>query len=193
MTDIRKARAASNKVMNGLTVELRIVNDDVICGYEGLSYSGCNIWAYSAKYKKGYITTTNDEDKAYPLIYDKFGYSQFDNVPDYTQQIYKKFLASQHYDFSDQAIPAEYVGTYHRVNINDITLETDFTVGEHFIVIRNPETVKYDVVFDHGIYRTKCKDHMHGIKIGFYQAKSGQHYMCFDGTCYKKVKHHVQA
>jgi len=57
MIDLTHARAASNRLMNGLTVEIRLVNDDVLVGYEGLSYSGCSLWAYSLKNKKGYIST----------------------------------------------------------------------------------------------------------------------------------------
>ncbi len=188
MTDITHARAASPTIMNGLTVEIRIVKDDVIYGYEGFSYSGCNIWAYSTKFKKGYLTFTDNEDTAYPLIYDHFGYSDFDKVPDHTQTLYRKFLKEQHYDFEERPIPDEYVGNYHRVNINDSQLEMIFTVSPQSITIRNPEMVEYGVVYDHGLYRTATKDHRHGIHIGFYQAKSGHHYMTFDGTVYRKIE-----
>lgn len=186
MTDISKARAASNRIMNGLTVEIRIVGDDIIYGYEGLSYSGCNIWAYSAKHKKGYLTTSDDEDGVYDIIYGKFGYTEFDKAPAHTQEIYQHFLASEHFKFTEQAIPAEFIGKYHRVNINESSLPIIFTVGEHFVEIRNPEMIKYDVVFDHGTYRITCRDHMHGTKVGFHRANSGKLYMMFDGTLYKK-------
>src|SRR5205085_6588951 len=80
MTDIKQARAASNRIMNGLTVELRVVDDDILYGYEGLSFSGCNNWTYSTKYQKGFLTLTNDEEKAYD-IYNQFGYAVFDKAP----------------------------------------------------------------------------------------------------------------
>jgi hypothetical protein len=117
MCDLSKARAASNTIMNGLTVELRVVGDDILYGYEGLSY----------------------------------------------------------------------IGDYQRVVINSYNLETVFKVGDHFIVIRNPEEVKYDVLYDHGTYRITCKDHMHGTKVGFHQSKSDNRYMFFDGNLYKKI------
>lgn len=186
MCDISKARAASNTIMNGLTVELRVVGDDILYGYEGLSYSGCNIWAYSSKQQKGFVMTTNDEDKAYD-IYQQFGYDHFDKAPDHTQIIYREFLASKHYEYENKSIPAEYIGDYQRVVINTFKLEKIFKAGDHFIVIRNPEEVKYDVLYDHGTYRITCKDHMHGTKVGFHQAKSGSRYMFFDGNLYKKI------
>ncbi len=186
MTDITTARAASNRLMDGMAVEIRKVGDDILYGYEGLSYSGCNIWAYSTKFQKGYLTTTNDEDGIYDILYGLFGYSEFDKVPDHTQKIYKDFLQNRHYDFESKAVPPEYVGAYKRVNINEKRLDMTFNVGEHFISIRNPDLVTYDVVYDHGVYRITCKDGMHGTKVGFYQAKSGNHYMLFDGTLFKK-------
>jgi CubicO group peptidase (beta-lactamase class C family) len=187
MTNLEKARAASRTLMNGLTIEIRMVQDDVLYGYEGLSYSGCNIWAYSTKHKKGYLTSINSEEKAYDVIYGKFGYDKFDAVPQHTEKLYHEFLETHHYEYELKPIPSDYVGEYLRVNINDSALELIFTVAEHHIIIRNPEMVKYDVLYDHGIYRISCKDHMHGVKVGFYQAESGHHYMCFDGTLYRKI------
>ena len=174
--------------MNGLTVEIRVVGDDILYGYEGLSYSGCNIWAYSTKQKKGYVTRSDDEDGVYDVIYGQFGYHEFDIVPAHTQEIYQQFLATAHVDLQDKSIPADYIGSYLRVNINDSSLPIVFTVGEHFIEIRNPEMVKYDVVFDGSNYRITCKDHMHGTKVGFHRAESGNLYMVFDGTMYKKLQ-----
>jgi hypothetical protein len=188
MTDISKARAASPRIMDCLTVELRVVKDDLIYGYEGLSFSGCNIWAYSTKYQKGYLTTTNSEEDAYTIVYGKFGYDVFDKVPEHTEDIYRQFLANSHYDFTEKSIPTEYVGSYRRVMINTKNLDIIFTVGSHFIEIRNPEMIRYPVLYDHGIYRIACKDHMHGTKVGFLQAKSGHHYMSFDGTLYQKIE-----
>src|SRR3990167_1935088 len=71
MVDIKNARAASNRLMNGLTIELRKVQDDLIYGYEGLSFSGCNLWAYSTKKKQGYLTFNNSEEEVYQIVYDK--------------------------------------------------------------------------------------------------------------------------
>src|SRR4029077_8820235 len=62
MTDLSHARAASNRIMNGLTIEMRMAKGDLIYGYEGLSFSGCNLWAYSTKTKEGYITFNNSEE-----------------------------------------------------------------------------------------------------------------------------------
>src|SRR3990167_9977755 len=173
MTNLEKARAASPTIMNGLTVELRMLQDDVIYGYEGLSYSGCNIWAYSNKHKKGYLTLINDEEAAYDVIYGKFGYDKFDAVPEHTEKLYHDFLQTRHYEYELKPIPPNYIGDYLRVNINDSSLDVVFTVAEHHIIIRNPDLMKYDVLYDHGIYRISCKDHMHGVRVGFYQSESG--------------------
>jgi hypothetical protein len=186
MTDISKARAASNKIMNGITVELRIVQDDIIYGYEGLSYSGCNIWAYSTKYKKGYLTIVASEEEAYDIIYGQLRYTEFDIVPDHTQQIYKNFIQNHLYNITEKTIPEEYIGNYQRVNINEKILATTFSVGSHYIIIRNPDEIKYEVLWENDIYRIKCKDAKHGARVGFYQAKSGRYYMFFDGTLYRK-------
>lgn len=186
MSDVRHARAASPRLLNGLTVEIRLVGDDVLYGYEGLSYSGCNIWAYSTKFNKGYVGFTDDEDRAYD-IYAKFGYKDFDSVPESSELCYREFIKREHYDFTDEDIPLAYIGDYERVNINEKRLAMVFSVGQHHIEIRNPERVKYSVINDHGIYRITCKDHMHGIKVGFHQAKSGNCYMMFDGTLYRKI------
>lgn len=187
MTNIKKARAASNRLLNGLAVEIRLVDDDIIYGYEGLSFSGCNIWAYSTKHKQGLITFSNSEEEVYNTIYDTWNYSTFDKVPDYSQQIYSEFI--KHYPFNDKntAIPLEFQGDYHRVNINEKTLNDVFLVGDHFMVIRNPEMIRYDIVFANHHYCVKGKDGIHGGKVGFYTAISGNKYMLYDGTLYKKL------
>lgn len=187
MTDIKQARAASPTIMCGLAVEIRLAGDDILYGYEGMSYSGCNIWAYSTKQKKGFVTFTDDEVAAYD-IYQQFGYQQFEKVPDYTEAIYREFIAHEHCDFSNTNIPDDFVGHYHRVKINEKNLEIVFTVGQHYIEIRNPDMIRYDVVDDHGTYRIICKDHMHGIKVGFHRANSGNCYMMYDGTLYRKLQ-----
>lgn len=194
VVDVKHARAASNRLMNGLTVEIRMKDGDIIYGYEGLSFSGCNIWAYSEKYKTGYLTFTNSEEDAYPIIYDQFGYSEFDKVPEYTQKIYENFMSafrsstagSRAYERKD--IPHDFQGSYHRVNINEKTLDAVFTVGNNYIVIRNPDETKYEVIFLDNTYRIKNKDGTQGSKVGLYKAKSGRHYMFFDGNLYRKIK-----
>ncbi len=187
MIDITHARAALNQIMNGLTIELRVKDDDVVFGYDGMSFSGCNAWAYSMKQQKGYLTIADDHDTAYNLIHHQIGYDHYDDVPLHTEKIYHDFLEHRHYEFEKIAIPKEYIGDYQRVMINDSKLDDVFSVGAHHIDIRNPERIKYDVLFDHGVYRIACKDHMHGAKVGFYQAKSGNRFMLFDGMLYKKL------
>lgn len=187
MTDITQARAASNTIMNGLTIEIRRVQDDIIYGYEGLSFSGCNIWAYSTKHKQGYLTFTNNEEQAYPIIYDNWNYTVFDKVPEHTQRIYKKFIQSYHYEEVNQAIPLDYRGEYLRVRINEYELHTRFVVGDHFIIIRDPDEVKYEVMFAKGYYNVRGKDNVPGAKIGFIQSNSGHRYMYHDGTLYQKI------
>lgn len=188
MTDVKHARAASNRLMNGLTVELRRVDDDIIYGYEGLSFSGCNLWAYSTKKKKGYITFNNSEEEIYTIIYDQqLGYSEFSTVPEHTQKIYKQFLSTYNDNTLKKLIPNEYQGHYHRVRINEKNLHDIFTVGEDFIIIRNPDKIKYDVIFANQAYRVQGKDHIPGAKVGFYQVASGNRYMFYDGTLYKKL------
>ncbi len=187
MTDVTHARVALHQIMNGLTIEMRAAQDDIVCGYDGMSYTGCNVWAYSFKQKKGYLTTAPDTEPAYKLVHDKIGYMAYDHVPPHTEKIYQDFLAHRHYEFEKTAIPAECLGQYQRVQINDSKLDTIFTVGEHFIAIRNPDPIEYEVLYDHGVYRIACDDHMHGAKVGFYQAKSGNRYMLFDGMLYRKI------
>lgn len=189
MVNLQLARAASNRLMNGLTIEIRKVNDDLIYGYEGLSFSGCNLWAYSTKKQQGYLTFNDSEEEVYKIIYEElFGYFNFDTVPDHTQLIYKNFLKKYHDHIEDKEIPSEYQGHYQRVKINEKMLKDIFTVGKNFIIIRNPEEIKYDVVYVNGVYRIKGKDNIHGSKVGFHQSKSGNHYMSFDGTLYKKIE-----
>ncbi len=186
MTDITHARAASNRLMNGLTVELRQFEDDLIYGYEGLSFSGCNLWAYSTKHKKGYLTFSNDEEKIYEDVYGQWGYHDFSTVPRYTQEIYQQFLTRYSPSTEKKAISERFQGAYHRVNINEKTLLHTFSVGENFIIIRNPDEIQYDLVYRNGEYRVKGRDGVHGARVGFYRAKSGNHYMLYDGTLYKK-------
>lgn len=188
MTDMQNARAASGRLMNGLTIEIRKVDDDLIYGYEGLSFSGCNLWAYSTKKKQGYLTFDNSEEEVYRMIYDDlFKYTHFDATPDYTQEIYKKFIKNYHPQDEDKNIPSEYQGNYQRVKINETMLKDIFVAGKNFIVIRNPDEIKYDVVYANGAYRVKGKDNIPGAKVGFCQSKRGNHYMYYDGTLYKKI------
>jgi CubicO group peptidase (beta-lactamase class C family) len=187
MTHIKQARAASNRLLNGLTVEIRIQDDDILYGYEGLSFSGCNLWAYSTKHNHGFLTISDSEEDVYPFVYGQWGSDTFDRVPEYTQQIYQNFLKQYAFDYTDQAIPAQFQGQYHRVNINEKTLDLIFTVGEHFIEIRNPDMVRYDVVYLNNTYRIKGKDNIPGSKVGFYRAESGHCYFLFDGNLYRKI------
>jgi len=188
MTDIEHARAASNKIMNGLTVELRMVKDDIIYGYEGLSFSGCNIWAYSTKQKKGYITFDNSEERVYDVIYGQLGYDNFDIAPNHTQEIYKKFIATYHEHPEDVDVPIEYQGKYQRVKINEKSLLAGFSLGKDFMVIRNPDEIKYDLIYVKGDYRVKGKDNLHGATVGLHKSQNGNYYMIYDGTLYKKIE-----
>ncbi len=187
MVNLDNARAASGRLLNGLTIEIRLVGDDVIYGYEGLSFSGCNCWVYSTKKKQGYLTFSNSEEEVYKVLYDQqLGYHQFDKVPEHTEQIYQEFLS--HYDFSqvsEKHFPPEFQGNYQRVTINEKILTDVFQVGSDFIVIRNPEEVNYPVVSLRDVYRIKGKDNIPGIKVGLLTAQSGNRYMYFDGTLYK--------
>lgn len=187
MCDFKKSRAASKTIMNGLTVEVRKVGEDLIYGYEGLSYSGCNLWAYSTQKNKGYLTTNDDEEAIYPLIYDKFGYSNFDNAPPFTQELYLQFLKTPHEKIEHDPIPTPFIGTYKRVKINDKSLDQLFYVHEHSITIRNPEEITYPLVFVKGTYRVLGKDNTPSQKVGFYTSKSDHHYMFFDGNLYKQI------
>lgn len=185
MVDLTHARAASNRLLNGLTIEIRIVGDDVIYGYEGLSFSGCNIWAYSTKQKQGFLTFGNDEDAVYDIIYKNFCTMNFSRVSEKSQQFYESFIKHYHFSGESRDIPEEFRGNYHRVKINEKDLKDIFHVGKDFIVIRNPGEIKYDVIYVNSQYRIKCKDNVHGSKVGFYQASSGHRYMLFDGTLFK--------
>jgi len=187
MTDIKLARAASNRLMNGLTIEMRKANDDIIFGYEGLSYSGCNNWAYSTKTKKGYLTFTNTEEKAYDIIFDMFGHKDFDKVPAETETIYRDYLNKYKPDYTLKNIPTEFQGHYQRVDINTKHLDTVFTVRQNDITIRNPEEINYELVFANNHYHIKTKDNMPGEAVCFKTAESGNRYMTFSGNLYKKV------
>ncbi len=188
MTDLKHARAASGRLLNGLAIEIRLVGDDVLYGYEGLSFSGCNIWAYSTKQKKGVLTVTNDEEAAYN-IYHALGYSSFDKVPEYTEIIYQSFIKqyTQIYHPIQKNIPTDYQGSYHRVNINEKILSIIFYVSENCIKIRNPDEIKYDIMFVNNAYRIQNKDMTHGTTVAFYQSDNGNKYMLFDGTLYIKI------
>lgn len=187
MADIKNARAASGRLLNGLALEIRLVEDDIIYGYEGLSFSGCNIWAYSTKKQQGFLTFCDSEEEAYNIIYDQWGYTHFDKVPDYAQRFYAEFLKNYHFDRENKKIPLAYQGDYRRVNINEKSLDTLFSVGKDFIFIRNPDMIKYDVVYANNHYCIQCKDDIHGGKVDFYEAAGGNKYMLYDGTLYKKL------
>lgn len=189
IVNIKSARAASNRLLNGLTIEMRLVDDDIIYGYEGLSFSGCNIWAYSTKQQQGYLTFTNDEDQVYDYLYSHFGYKEFDIVPKHTQQIYSRFIKTYQLanDNSMLTIPEQFQGKYHRVRINQKSLDIDFELGKNFMTIRYPTMVTYDTVFARGHYCIKCKDGIHGAKIGLYHAKNGHCYFLYDGILYRRV------
>lgn len=187
MIDISHARAASNRLMNGLSIEIRLANNDMLIGYEGLSYSGCNLWAYSTKHKQGFITFSNNEETIYDVVYGQLGYTDFDKVPEYTQIDYAKFLKNYHEAIVEINVPEQYQGHYHRVKINEKELNDIFVVSSHFMIIRNPEEKQYDIIYLNGNYRIKNKDHVHGAKVGFYSANSGNKYMVYDGILYKKI------
>lgn len=187
MTDLSKARAASNRILNGLAVELRLVGADVIYGYEGLSYSGCNIWAYSTQKKEGYITFSNDEEKIYDEIYSQFLYHDFDKVPEYTQENYSAFLKNYAFNPNSENIPDEYQGRYHRVRINEKELEDVFTLGKDYLIIRNPEEIKYELMYVNNHYHIQGKDKVQGTALSLYTAMNGDRYFLFDGTLYKRL------
>src|SRR3990167_2200149 len=134
MVDVTHARAASNRLLNGLSIEIRLINDDVLYGYEGLSFSGCNIWAYSEKQKQGYLTFSNDEDAVYDILYEHFGSTTFDKVPKQSQQSYETFIKNYSFNSARKDIPEEFRGDYHRVKINEKDLKEVFRVGDNFIV-----------------------------------------------------------
>lgn len=189
MTELKTARAASNKLLNGLSVEIRMIADDILYGYEGLSFSGCSLWAYSTKHKQGYVTFSNNEETIYDTVYGQWRYDHFDPVPEYTQHLYRKFL--QEYTVlhtsEKRDVPFLFQGNYQRVRINQKSLDMIFVAGNHFIIIRNPDTITYDLVYANNHYCVQGKDGIHGGKVGFYEAESGNHYMCYDGTLYKKI------
>ena len=189
MVDLKNARAASNRLLNGLAIEIRMVGDDILYGYEGLSFSGCNLWAYSTKHKQGYLTINDSEEDIYNIVYDQFGYTTFDKVPAYTQQVYSQFIKSynNNYKIENKNIPTEYHGNYQRVKINTKNLDEIFEVGNNFMVIRNPERIRYDIIYVNNNYRIKCKDNVHGAAVELCQAKNGNKYMLYDGTLYRKV------
>jgi CubicO group peptidase (beta-lactamase class C family) len=187
MVDIKNARAASPRLLNGLTIEMRIVGDDLIYGYEGLSFSGCNIWNYSTARQEGFITFTNSEENAYPLIYNPLGYMDFDKVPNFTQKFYARFIANYQVDVLTQDLPEDFRGNYHRVKINEKDLEDVFVIGKDFIVIRNPDEIRYETMFVNEKYHVQGKDKIQSTTVSLYEAESGNRYMLFDGTLYRKI------
>ncbi len=187
MVNIKNARAASPRIMNGLTIEMRCVGDDIIYGYEGLSFSGCNIWNYSTLKQEGFITFTNSEEDAYPIIYNPLGYTDFDKVPSYTNTFYERFIKNYKDDTNARELPVAYRGNYHRVRINEKELNDVFVIGKDFIVIRNPDEVRYDTMFANGKFHVQGKDKVQGVTVSLYVAESGNRYMLFDGTLYRKL------
>jgi hypothetical protein len=187
MVDIKNARAASPHIMNGLTVEMRSVGDDLIYGYEGLSFSGCNIWNYSTAKQEGFITFTSSEEDAYPLVYNPLGYTDFDKVPSYTNKFYERFINNYQVDLVTRDLPEAFRGNYHRVRINVKELADVFVIGKDFIVIRNPDEIKYETMFVNENFHVQGKDKVQGVTVSLYEAKSGNRYMLFDGTLYRRL------
>jgi hypothetical protein len=107
-------------------------------------------------------------------------------VPDHTQAFYKAFLAHYQFDYEIKDFPSDYQGKYKRVIINDKILDVPFLLGNHFMIIRNPDEIRFDIVFYKHEYRIKCKDNVHGSRVGLYQAESGNRYMFFDGNLYRR-------
>ena len=187
MVDITHARAASNRLMNGLAVEIRLVGDDIIYGYDGLSFSGCNIWAYSTKKKQGYITFSNTEEEAFKIDYDELGYTTFDKVPDHTEKYYEHFINNYNFNMEEKDIPTEYQGNYKRVKINETELNDIFVLGNNFMLIRDPEEINYPLMYLNGRYYVQGKDKVQGAELSLYKSKTNNHYMLHDGTLYKKM------
>ena len=57
--------------------------------------------------------------------------------------------------------------------INEKTLDIHFKVGKNFIIIRNPDEIKYDVIYVKDTYRIKNKDGVYGAKVGFISSDKG--------------------
>jgi len=138
--------------------------------------------------KVEYITFSNNEETIYDVVYGQLGYTEFDKVPQHAQVDYARFL--ENYDYTaieEKNVPEAFQGNYHRVKINKKDLPDVFVVGNNFMIIRNPEKIKYDIIYFNNQYRIKNKDQVHGARVGFYSAKSNNKYMLYDGTLYKKM------
>lgn len=190
MIDVEEARAAATEVMNGLSIELRQANGDLIYGYEGLSASGCNIFSCSRAQGKGYILFCNDEEKAYELIYQNFGITAFEPVTDKSRRFSQAFADSYAaHRFAD--IPPEFQGQYKRVKINGGEAQTLTTLSDKQLHIHNPSLVTYDLLFAAQSPCIQGEDGTHESRIRLYQSQ-GKRFLFFDGSAYELIQANQQ-
>jgi hypothetical protein len=184
IVDVKTARSASDTLMNGLTIEMRKVGDDVMFGYDGVSFSGCNVWAYSTKLKTGYLTFCNHTETAYQVISSNFKCTAYDEVPEHTTQFYSEFLKKYAAPVESKGIPVEYQGKYRRVKINGKKLKDVFVLGKDFLVIRDPLEVRYNLTCVNSSFHIQGDDQTHEARVSLHQAKSGNRYLFYNGTLY---------
>lgn len=194
MIDLKHARSTPEpRLMNGLSIELKTVGkDDLIFGYSGLSFSGCNAWLVSAKSGKGCLTFCDTSEEADAAVYEHLGYGdvEFDEAPEHAEIFYSHF--KQNYPYEPQAaeIPSEYQGNYQRVKMNDTELSEVFVLGKSYLEIRDPGAkFTYNLTKDvKENYRVIGEDQTHEAKLSLHQAKSGNPYMFYQGNLYRKIK-----
>lgn len=188
IANIEKARHACDDIISGMAVELRVKGDDIVVGYEGLSFSGCNIWSFSNKLQQGYVTFCDDEEAAYQLIYAKFGYEDFDPAPASTRQ-YSEFYKNAYPGVQENCdVPVEYQGKYQRVRINDIELPSLTVLGNHYLTIRDPEETTYTLTHQKNSgYHIEGDDGIPDSRVGLIQSHAGNRFMFYNGSLYKRV------
>lgn len=185
MTDLSQARVANGNVISGLSLELRVVGNDVVYGYEGLSFSGCNIWSCSRNNKQGYLMFCDDETAAYTYIYKQFGYTDFDPAPSHTTQLCMRYLANTPAATKEEAVPELFQGEYQRVKLNEVEIESVCVVGSQALSMHDPDPVDYSLSRQNGSLHILDEHHSPDSRISFYTVASGNQFMFYNGSLYR--------
>jgi CubicO group peptidase (beta-lactamase class C family) len=190
MVDVKNARRAESTVMNGLTVELRQVGDDLVYGYEGMSFSGCTTMAFSTMQKTWCVTFGENAEEDYHAVCSRLGYpnAQWKETPESANIFYTNFTHN-YPALSEAVIPLEYQGIYRRVKLNDgQELEYVSVLGNNFLTIRDPDEVTYDLVQVNDEYHIKGDDNVVDSRVGLYTANGSNRFLFYIGNLYKRIE-----
>lgn len=195
MVDVKNARRAESTVMNGLTVELRQVGDDLVYGYEGMSFSGCTTMAFSTMQQTWCVTFGENAEEDYHAVCSGLGYQDdsWKEIPE-SANIFYNNLTHNYPVLSEAAIPLEYQGIYRRVKLNDgQELENVSVLGNNFLTIRDPDEVTYDLVKVNDEYHIKGDDNVVDSRVGLYTVNGSNRFLFYIGNLYKRVEANTQS